>query len=102
MTVQSPNGHTPVGTVKYVTLISDDGFEYIIPRAAAATSGTLRRMLNPKGRCSVCLMIVENVGLPVANFSCAAGFVESRESRCTLESMKYLTLRPLPFSPFLC
>ena len=31
----------------YVTLVSYDGFEFIIPRAAACVSGTIRRMLDP-------------------------------------------------------
>lgn len=32
---------------EYVTLVSCDGFEYVIPRSAACISGTIRRMLDP-------------------------------------------------------
>jgi hypothetical protein len=32
---------------EYVTLVSGDGFEFIIPRSAACVSGTIRRMLDP-------------------------------------------------------
>jgi transcription elongation factor B subunit 1 len=32
---------------EYVTLVSDDDYEFIIPRSAACISGTIRRMLDP-------------------------------------------------------
>lgn len=32
---------------EFVTLASNDGFEFIIPRTAACVSGTIRRMLDP-------------------------------------------------------
>jgi hypothetical protein len=32
---------------EFVTLVSCDGFEFIIPRSAACISGTIRRMLDP-------------------------------------------------------
>lgn len=31
----------------FVTLVSSDGFEFVIPRSAACVSGTIRRMLDP-------------------------------------------------------
>ena len=37
---------------KYVTLISSDGFEYIIRREAAYVAGTIKRMLDPKSALS--------------------------------------------------
>jgi hypothetical protein len=37
-------------TSEYVTLVSCDGFEFIIPRSAACVSGTIRRMLDPSSR----------------------------------------------------
>lgn len=33
---------------EYVTLASNDGFEFVITRDAACISGTIRRMLDPK------------------------------------------------------
>lgn len=35
---------------EYVTLVSGDGFEYIIPRSTACVSGTIRRMLDPSSQ----------------------------------------------------
>jgi len=32
---------------EYVTLVSGDGFEFILPRSTACISGTIRRMLDP-------------------------------------------------------
>ncbi|KAL8947859.1 MAG: hypothetical protein Q9222_005897, partial [Ikaeria aurantiellina] len=45
---------------EYVTLISNDGFEFVVLREAANVAGTIRKMLDPKsnfaearsGRCS--------------------------------------------------
>ncbi|PKX95291.1 elongin C [Aspergillus novofumigatus IBT 16806] len=37
---------------EYVTLVSGDGFEFIIPRSAACVSGTIRRMLEPSSKFS--------------------------------------------------
>jgi hypothetical protein len=38
---------------KYVTLVSSDGFEFVVLREAACTSGAIKRMLDPKS--SSCL-----------------------------------------------
>ena len=35
---------------EFVTLASNDGFEFVIPRSAACVSGTLRRMLEPSSQ----------------------------------------------------
>lgn len=35
------------GSSEYVTLVSGDGFEFIVPRSTACVSGTIRRMLDP-------------------------------------------------------
>ncbi|CEL09461.1 Putative Elongin-C [Aspergillus calidoustus] len=40
---------------EYVTLVSGDGFEFIIPRSAACVSGTIRRMLDPSTKFSEAL-----------------------------------------------
>jgi transcription elongation factor B subunit 1 len=34
-------------TSEYVTLVSDDDYEFVIPRSAACISGTIRSMLDP-------------------------------------------------------
>lgn len=36
-----------MATTDYVTLISSDGFEFVLPRSTACVSGTIRRMLDP-------------------------------------------------------
>ena len=33
---------------EYVTLVSSDGFEFVVKRSAACISGALNRMLDPK------------------------------------------------------
>lgn len=38
----------PTTAPDFVTLISSDGYEFVITRQAANVSGTLRRMLDPK------------------------------------------------------
>ncbi|KAI9373006.1 BTB/POZ protein [Aspergillus egyptiacus] len=40
---------------EYVTLVSGDGFEFIIPRSTACVSGTIRRMLDPSSKFSEAL-----------------------------------------------
>ncbi|KAJ5993556.1 transcriptional elongation regulator [Penicillium sp. IBT 35674x] len=37
---------------EYVTLVSCDGFEFILPRSSACVSGTIRRMLDPSSKFS--------------------------------------------------
>ncbi|KAJ5783128.1 hypothetical protein N7457_004902 [Penicillium paradoxum] len=37
---------------EFVTLVSRDGFEFIIPRNVACVSGTIRRMLDPSSKFS--------------------------------------------------
>ncbi|KAG0651277.1 Elongin-C [Hyphodiscus hymeniophilus] len=38
------------GVSEYVTLISSDGFEFVLLREAACVSGAIRRMLDPTSR----------------------------------------------------
>ena len=42
------------GLSKYVTLISSDGFEFVVLREAACVSGAIKRMLDPTSE-SCCL-----------------------------------------------
>ncbi|PGH17096.1 hypothetical protein AJ80_04969 [Polytolypa hystricis UAMH7299] len=57
---------------EYVTLVSNDGFEFVIPRSAACVSGTIRRMLDP-----------------------ASKFSEAITGRCVFEDMKFVSNAPL-------
>ncbi|TVY32495.1 Elongin-C [Lachnellula subtilissima] len=52
---------------KYVTLISSDGFEFVVLREAACISGAIKRMLDPN-----------------------SGFLESTTGRCQLAEIKYV------------
>jgi len=36
------------GLSKYVTLVSNDGFEFVVLREAACVSGAIKKMLDPK------------------------------------------------------
>lgn len=38
---------TSTESQEYVTLVSGDGFEFVLPRSTACVSGTIRRMLEP-------------------------------------------------------
>ncbi|EYE96408.1 elongin C [Aspergillus ruber CBS 135680] len=54
---------------EYVTLVSGDGFEFVVPRSTACVSGTIRRMLDPS-----------------SNFS------EAITGRCVLETLSGVVL----------
>ncbi|TVY49700.1 Elongin-C [Lachnellula occidentalis] len=58
---------------KYVTLISSDGFEFVVLREAACISGAIKRMLDPN-----------------------SGFLESTTGRCQLAEIKYVLLHHTP------
>ncbi|EPE25756.1 POZ [Glarea lozoyensis ATCC 20868] len=63
------------GLSKYVTLISSDGFEFVVLREAACTSGAIKRMLDPK-----------------------SGFSEATTGRCTFAEIKYVNRFSLPLA----
>ncbi|OJJ44939.1 hypothetical protein ASPZODRAFT_70484 [Penicilliopsis zonata CBS 506.65] len=49
---------------EYVTLVSGDGFEFIIPRSTACVSGTIRRMLDQSSNFSEAITgrcVLENI-----------------------------------------
>ncbi|KAI9732130.1 MAG: hypothetical protein M1834_004226 [Cirrosporium novae-zelandiae] len=68
MATTSPKGND-TDTSEYVTLISADGFEFVVRRSAACISGALRRMLDPQ-----------------------SGFRESTTGVCTLENISGVVL----------
>lgn len=39
---------------KYVTLVSSDGFEFVVLREAVLASSAIKGMLDPKSECSKC------------------------------------------------
>ncbi|EHK97699.1 putative Elongin-C [Glarea lozoyensis 74030] len=60
------------GLSKYVTLISSDGFEFVVLREAACTSGAIKRMLDPK-----------------------SGFSEATTGRCTFAEINGIILEKI-------
>ncbi|KAB8238071.1 BTB/POZ protein [Aspergillus alliaceus] len=57
------------GPSEYVSLVSGDGFEFVIPRSTARISGTLRRMLETSSR-----------------------FAEAQSARCELTNISGIVL----------
>jgi hypothetical protein len=47
------------GQSKYVTLISSDGFEFVVLREAVLVSSTIKGMLDPKSEC-LCELLEES------------------------------------------
>lgn len=43
---QANNSMSSTTQQEYVTLVSGDGFEFVVPRSTACVSGTIRRMLD--------------------------------------------------------
>jgi transcription elongation factor B subunit 1 len=72
----------------YVTLVSNDGFEFLVQRKSACLSGAIKRMLDPNStfaffsplRSSQCW-------LPLAD-----GFAESKTHKCTFENINGMVL----------
>ncbi|EED13141.1 transcriptional elongation regulator Elc1/Elongin C, putative [Talaromyces stipitatus ATCC 10500] len=55
---------TTSSTDDYVTLVSGDGFEFVIPRSTACVSGTIRRMLDSSSKFSEAITgtcVLENI-----------------------------------------
>lgn len=83
----------------YITLISQDGFSFIIPRSAANASGALRRMLDPRSQHLPFLPLPQTT---IAYFplylqrhrllSRPDGFSESLRGRCALETINGIVL----------
>src|SRR5271168_893064 len=79
------------GVSKYVTLVSSDGFEFVVLREAACVSGAIKRMLDPK---STLLQTPEKCmnDAPWLTPCCLGNFAESVDGRCTFEEIKYVLL----------
>lgn len=80
---------------EYVTLASNDGFEFVISRTAACISGTIRRMLDPKSLYPLSWTWVD-CGLHTSSSEHAltipntGNFFEARTGRCVFENMKFV------------
>jgi transcription elongation factor B subunit 1 len=75
---------------KYVTLVSSDGFEFVVLREAACVSGAIRRMLDPK---SLSARYTKEPLLgqgAVTDAVFIGSFAESVDGRCTFEEIKYV------------
>lgn len=46
---------------EYVTLVSGDGFEFVLPRSTACVSGTIRRMLEPSSSFPLPLSLFKSI-----------------------------------------
>ena len=71
----------------YVTLVSSDGFEFVVLRSCATVAGAINRMLDPSSA-SLRISLARTL-LTVA----IDNFAESRTNRCVFENIKY---DPLP------
>ena len=71
------------GPSTYVTLVSSDGFEFVVRRSAANVSGALRRMLDPRST-------MPSAASEQVTDLIAGGFSEARQGRCVLENIKYV------------
>jgi hypothetical protein len=83
---------------KYVTLISSDGFEFVVLREAACISGAIKRMLDPT---STYLTPVPASPHALSNGTLLIirnpdGFAESISGRCAFEEIKYVAFHFLP------
>lgn len=67
----------------YVTLISSDGFSFVVQRSSACISGAIKRMLDP-----ACTSI--HVALHIRKYisHVTDGFAESKTNTCRFENMK--------------
>ena len=67
---------------EFVTLVSCDGFEFIIRRETAYVAGTIKKMLDPTSQYSLgettALSLIINLG----------NFAEAVSGRCVFENMK--------------
>lgn len=71
---------------EYVTLVSNDGYEFKLLRSAACIAGTIKRALNPECKYTA-------FGLSGLRLTCLpAGFQETTRNRMDFPTIKYATL----------
>ena len=82
-----------MSTQEYITLVSGDGFEFILPRSTACISGTIRRMLEPSSTSLPSLRSLSSIPSQSILTECYTGnFSESITGRCVLENMSAIVL----------
>ena len=69
---------------EFVTLVSSDGFEFIIRRESAYVAGTIKKMLDPTSSFDVLLVVKTEAWLT----SKLGNFAEAVSGRCVFENMK--------------
>jgi hypothetical protein len=77
---------------RYVTLISSDGFEFVVLREAVYVSGAIKRMLDPKSMSPLnptSKSVLRQAWLLLTNFWEIGSFAESIDGRCHFEEIKY-------------
>lgn len=74
----------------YVTLISNDGFEFIVSRDAACVAGTIKKMLDPHSAVAPCNILFFYVCTDDVLIT-TGSFAESISGRCTLGNIKYVS-----------
>lgn len=75
-------------TTEYVTLVSNDGYEFKLLRSAACIAGTIKRAMNPECK----QMIFERCCHPRKLTRFSAGFQETARNRMEFPTIKYATL----------
>lgn len=76
---------------EYVTLVSNDGYEFKLLRSAACIAGTIKRAMNPE-----CKQTLEYCCHTQKLILSTAGFQETARNRMEFPTIKYATL-PAPF-----
>ncbi|CAD0086233.1 unnamed protein product [Aureobasidium vineae] len=71
----------------YVTLVSNDGFEFVVQRKSACLSGAIKRMLDPNSAFSRSIALLYSVLTILAD-----GFAESKTHKCTFENINGMVL----------
>lgn len=78
----SSSAQNQVNVSKYVTLVSSDGFEFVLLREAACHSSAIRKMLDGEYVCPS--KLATSTDQVIGNYR------EAIEARCKFEEIKYV------------